>query len=92
MTGSGEELELLRRIDTKLGVLIALVLDDYVRTHGIAGARERSIEKILVDGGLSTADTAVLLGKTQRAVQKQVGGKVAGAKKGAATKRAGKTM
>jgi hypothetical protein len=60
---------LLRRIDAKLGALLAIALDDYVRSHGIAGARSKTIDVLLHDAGLSTAEIASMLVKTQRAVQ-----------------------
>jgi len=66
---SSEEVELLRSIDAKLGALVTIMLDDYVRTHKVAGAKPKPIDQMLHDAGLSTAEIASLLGKTQRAVQ-----------------------
>jgi len=60
--------ELLQRIDAKLTALLALVLDGYLRETGIARPKERSIDLILVDAGLSAREVAGLLGKTERAV------------------------
>lgn len=69
MTGSDDELEVLRSIDTKLSALLAIAIDNYVRVHKIAGARARPIEAMLHRAGLSTGEVAELLGKGQRAVQ-----------------------
>jgi hypothetical protein len=64
-----EELEVLRSIDAKLGALVTIILDDYIRSHSVPGAKEKPVEVMLHDAGLSTAEIANLLGKTQRAVQ-----------------------
>jgi hypothetical protein len=60
--------EVLQRIDSKLTALLALILDSYLRDTGIAKPKERSIDRILVDAGLSAREAAALLGKTERAV------------------------
>jgi hypothetical protein len=60
--------ELLERIDTKLGALLALVLDAHLRDSGIAKPKERSIDRLLTDAGLSAQTIAAMLGKTDRAV------------------------
>jgi hypothetical protein len=61
--------ELLAAIDAKLGALLALTVDKYLRETGVAKPKERSIDRLLSDVGLSTRDIATLLGKTERAVQ-----------------------
>jgi hypothetical protein len=66
------ERQLLESIDAKLGGILALLVDLYLRQTGIAKPRERGIDKQLSDVGLSTAQIAALLGKTERAVQKQL--------------------
>jgi hypothetical protein len=60
--------ETLDRIDAKLGALLALVLDAHLRESGIARPKERSIDRLLTDAGLSPQTIAALLGKTDRAV------------------------
>ena len=71
MKGKGEvnETELLARIDAKLGALLALTVDQHLRSQGMGRAQPRAVELLLHDAGLSTADIATMLGKTQRAVQ-----------------------
>lgn len=66
--------ELMRSIDAKLGALLTLVLDGYLRQTGVARPKERSIDKMLSDVGLSAATIATLLGKTERAVHLQLQG------------------
>jgi len=58
----------LERIDTKVTALLAIVLDAYLRETGVARPRERSVDKLLADAGLSASAIAGLLGKTERAV------------------------
>src|SRR5262249_43990208 len=60
---------LLRRIDAKLGALLAIVLDEYLRETGVAKPRPRSVDRLLADAGLTTREIAAILGKTDRAVQ-----------------------
>jgi hypothetical protein len=62
----------LAQIDSKLTALLALLLDGYLRQTGIARPKERSIDRMLSDAGLSSSTIAGLLGKTDRAVQKQL--------------------
>lgn len=62
----------LSQIDSKLTALLALFLDGYLRQTGIAKPKERSIDRILVDAGLSARTVAGLLGKTERAVHLQL--------------------
>jgi IS30 family transposase len=62
----------LAQIDSKLTALLALFLDGYMRQTGIAKPKERSIDRLLVDAGLSARTVAGLLGKTERAVHLQL--------------------
>lgn len=58
----------LEQIDSKLTALLALILDGYLRQTGIAKPKDRTIDRILIDAGLSARQVAGLLGKTERAV------------------------
>jgi hypothetical protein len=64
--------ELLRSIDAKLGGILVLLLDLYLRDTELAKPKPRSVDRMLADVGLSSAEIAALLGKTERAVQKQL--------------------
>jgi hypothetical protein len=64
--------ELMRSVDAKLSALLVLVLDGYLRQTGVARPKERSVDKMLADVGLSAAVIARLLGKTERAVHLQL--------------------
>jgi hypothetical protein len=64
--------DLLRSIDAKLGAILTLTLDSYLRQTGVARPKERSVDRILSDVGLSAATIASLLGKTERAVNLQL--------------------
>lgn len=75
--------DLMRSIDAKLGAILTLTLDGYLRQTGIARPKERSVDKMLSDAGLSAAAIGKLLGKTERAVHLQL----ADAKKAKQTKR-----
>ena len=66
------EHELLTSIDAKLGALLTLTLDAYLRETGVAKPKERSIDAMLAAVGLSVQQIARLLGKTDRAVQLQL--------------------
>jgi hypothetical protein len=66
--------DLMRSIDAKLSALLTLVLDGYLRQTGVARPKERSIDKMLSDVGLSAATIATLLGKAERAVHMQLAG------------------
>ncbi len=61
--------DLLTSIDAKLGAILTLTVDAYIRDTGVAKPKERSIDKMLADVGVSTGDISKLLGKTERAVQ-----------------------
>ena len=61
--------QLLQSIDTKLGALVALhthrlLLDD----EDLAKPRPRSIDRLLLDAGLSQTEIGRMLGKTRQAV------------------------
>ena len=60
--------ETLKRIDTKLGALLAIVVDGHLRDTEIAKPRPRSIDRMLTDTGLSRVEVAQLLGKSPQAV------------------------
>ena len=62
----------LSQIDSKLTALLALILDGYLRQTGVAKPKDRSIDRILSDAGLSAKTIAGLLGKTERAVHLQL--------------------
>jgi hypothetical protein len=62
----------LAEIDSKLSALLALILDSYLRQTGIAKPKDRSVDRILADAGLSARTIARLLGKTERAVHLQL--------------------
>ena len=64
-----ESIQWLRAIDNKLGALVAihtyrLLMED----DDLAKPRPRSIERLLVDAGLSQAEVGRILGKTRQAV------------------------
>jgi hypothetical protein len=73
--------DVLQSIDAKVGALLTLVLDRYLRETGIARPKQRSVDRMLADAGLSTAMIAKLLGKTERAVTKQLAAERAKKKK-----------
>jgi hypothetical protein len=64
--------DVLERIDAKLGAVLALILDGYLRQTGVAQPKPRSVDRLLADAGLNTATIARMLGKTERAVQLQL--------------------
>ena len=64
--------DVLQRVDAKLGAILALLLDSYLRQTGIAQPKPRSVDRLLADAGLNTATIAKVLGKTERAVQLQL--------------------
>lgn len=66
--------DVLRGIDAKVSALLVLVLDAYLRQTGLAKPKPRSVDMMLADVGLPTGTIAKLLGKTDRAVQKQLAG------------------
>ena len=59
----------LQSIDAKLSALVALLADIHLRNYGTSRQqRQRSLDRILTDAGLSARDIGKLLGKTERAV------------------------
>jgi hypothetical protein len=58
--------------ETLLLAQLTISVDQYIRDTGIARPKPRSIDKMLSDVGLKTADIANLLGKTERAVNMQL--------------------
>lgn len=66
------EHELLESINSKLGGILVLVLDLYLRDTEIAKPKPRSVDRMLADVGLPTTEIAALLGKTDRAVRMQL--------------------
>jgi hypothetical protein len=68
--------EVLERIDAKLGAILSLILDSYLRETGIAQPKPRSVDRLLADAGLNTATIAKMLGKTERAVNLKLQGSV----------------
>jgi hypothetical protein len=81
------EEEYLDRIDRKLGSLLALEVDRVLRESKGDGARPRPLDRLLADAGLSTAEVASLLHKTQRAVQMALKAPPAGRKAKSAARR-----
>ena len=66
---SEHESELLESIDSKLSAILALMLDAHLRESG-SRHRERTPDELLSEAGVSNAQIAQLLGKTDRAVRK----------------------
>jgi hypothetical protein len=64
--------DLLKSIDAKLGGILAVLVDLYLRETDIARPKVRSIDQLLTDSGLTAGQTADLLGKTKRAVNMQL--------------------
>lgn len=64
-----DEPKTLQSIDAKLGGILALMVDLYIRETGVAKPKPRSIDKLLKDAGLDNAQISSLLGKTRRAVE-----------------------
>jgi hypothetical protein len=68
---------------------LTIATDQYIRETGIARPKPRSIDKMLYDVGLKTADIASLLGKTERAVQMQLATDAKAKKKSVSEKEVG---
>lgn len=64
--------DLLRSIDAKLSAILTLTVYGYLRETGVGRPKERSVDKMLSDVGLSAQQIAALLGKTDRAVHLQL--------------------
>lgn len=60
---------------------LTIEIDQYIRETGVARPKPRSIDRMLADVGLKTADIANLLGKTERAVQIQLANEAKSKKK-----------
>lgn len=58
--------------ETLLLAQLTIKVDQYIRETGLARPKPRSIDKMLSDVGVKTADIASLLGKTERAVNMQL--------------------
>jgi len=58
--------------ETILLAQLTIKVDQYLRETGIARPKARSIDKMLSDVGIKTADIAHILGKTERAVNMQL--------------------
>lgn len=69
---ASSEREILESIDTRLGGILVLLLDLYLRDTGLAKPKPRSVDRMLADVGLTSVEIAALLGKSERAVQLQV--------------------
>lgn len=62
--------EHLRRIDAKIGALVALEVDRVLRETNAQGAGSQSLDQLLATAGYGTVEIASMLGRSQRAVQK----------------------
>lgn len=51
---------------------LSIEVDKYIRETGIARPKPRSIDQMLADVGLEPSDIGRILGKTERAVYKQL--------------------
>jgi hypothetical protein len=63
-----EALEVLRSIDQKLSAVVALLADERQRETEPGRQRQRNIDQMLTDQGLSGAQVGRLLGKSRQAV------------------------
>lgn len=62
--------DLLREINAKISALLALTIDRDLSEKGVQRrTRDRLPDRMLSDVGLGTKQIAVILGKTERAVQ-----------------------
>jgi hypothetical protein len=77
---------ILKAINAKLGALLTIAVDQYLRETGLARPKQRTIDRMLADVGLGAKEISALLGKTERAVHLVLAadGKKAKPKKGAA--------
>jgi hypothetical protein len=77
MEPTDELLRSVHAVEASVAALLALEIADRTAEH--PRGKTVSLDRVLVDAGLSTARVAALLGKTQRAVQMAVaaGGKEA---------------
>lgn len=58
----------LQKTNNMLNALLAIIVDQYIRSTDIAKPKARSIDRMLSDNGLSNTEIATLLGKTTQAV------------------------
>jgi hypothetical protein len=64
-----QESDLLEQINLKLSAMLAITIDQYLRsTAGLAKPRPRSIDRLLADVGLHPKVIGDLLGKSRQAV------------------------
>lgn len=59
---------MLERIDKRLAAILAILLDQHLRSTDLAKPRPRSIDRLLTDVGLSGVEIGRLLGKSPQAV------------------------
>ena len=59
---------LMEGIDRKVSALLVLALETHLRAAGLK-TKDRTVDRMLSDAGLSTSTIARLLGKTPRAVR-----------------------
>lgn len=62
----------LARVESKLSAILAILVDRHIRETDMARPKERSIDRLLSDVGLTAKEIAGLLGKTERAVNLQL--------------------
>jgi hypothetical protein len=72
MDPAAELLDAVRSLETQVSALLALSVADRVAEN--PRAKPRSLDRLLVDAGMTTATVATLLGKSQRAVQLAIAG------------------
>lgn len=65
--GDGES-----RLESKLNAILAILVDRHLRDTEIARPKDRSIDRLLTDAGLTAKEIAALLGKTERGVHIQL--------------------
>jgi IS30 family transposase len=65
--GEGES-----RLESKLNAILAILVDRHLRDTEIARPKDRSIDRLLTDAGLTAKEIAALLGKTERGVHIQL--------------------
>lgn len=60
------------RLESKLNAILAILVDRHLRDTEIARPKDRSIDRLLTDAGLTAKEIAALLGKTERGVYIQL--------------------
>jgi hypothetical protein len=68
----GKTDDLLQSIDSKLSALLTLAVVARLKEGGATRTRDRSMDQLLSDAGLSASAIGALLGKTERAVHLQL--------------------